>query len=328
MSVLINLVLPLCGMAVAPFLLIASQKPKGPGDAPGLDFSDHKGAAALPPPPADSLPMRDGTALPARIRRAARAEAPVLLLLHGSSFHGLQFEGLAAALTADGAAHCVAVDLRGHGYAPARRGDVDHIGQMEEDVADAIAALRDMFPGAKLVLGGHSSGGGLAVRHAGGGWPKPDAYLLLAPFLGHRAPSSRPHAGGWARPLVRRIIGLSMLNAAGIRRFNGLTTLEFATDPAVMASPLGATVTGSYSYRLMISYAPRADLKADLRGLSAPTLLLVGDGDEAFRPEAYAPLLAESAPHAQVEILPGAGHLGLVDAPAAAARIAAFLRGI
>lgn len=327
---MLPVLLPLLGLAAAPFVLVASQRPRGPGGAAGLDFSGHRGdgAGAPPPPPAERLPMRDGTGMPCRLHLSARAEAPVLLLLHGSSFHGLQFEGLGRALAAAGAAHVAAPDLRGHGYAPERRGDIDHVEQLAEDAADAMAALRARFPGAKLVLGGHSSGGGLVVRHAGGDGPKPDGCLLLAPYLGHAAPTTRPKSGGWARPLVRRIIGLSLLNMLGIRALNHLVSLEFATDPEVIRGPLGPTVTGAYSWRMTTGFAPRRDLAGDLRGLAAPTLLLVGDRDEAFVAEAYAPLLAAAAPGAAVEVLPGETHLGLVGSDATRARIARFLAQI
>jgi len=41
-------------------------------------------------------------------------------------------------------------------------------------------------------------GGGRAVRYAGGRHlPRADGYILLAPFLGASATSTRPASGGW-----------------------------------------------------------------------------------------------------------------------------------
>lgn len=45
--------------------------------------------------------------------------------------------------------------------------------------------------------------------------------------------------------------------------------------------------------------------------------VLVGDRDEAFRAEAYAPLLATERPSAPVGVVPGVGHIGLTLEPAA-----------
>lgn len=63
----------------------------------------------------------------------------------------MQFHRLANQLSEHG---WVAVpDLRGHGVSPERRGDVDHIGQLEEDLADLIDQLRQ--GGQTVTLIGH-----------------------------------------------------------------------------------------------------------------------------------------------------------------------------
>ena len=43
-----------------------------------------------------------------------------------------------------------------------------------------------------LIMGGHSSGGGLAIRFAGSQYgQKANAYLLMSPFLKYNAPTTR-----------------------------------------------------------------------------------------------------------------------------------------
>ena len=70
---------------------------------------------------------------------------------------------------------------------------------------------------------GHSSGGWLVVRFAGGAHGDLiDHAVLLAPFLKYNAPTTRENAGGWAYTMVRRIIGLSMLNTFRITALNYL----------------------------------------------------------------------------------------------------------
>ncbi len=59
-----------------------------------------------------------------------------------------------------------ALDLRGRGESGGRSGDVDHIGQYEEDLTDVVAALRSAHPDRGFVLSGHSMGGGIAQRFA------------------------------------------------------------------------------------------------------------------------------------------------------------------
>lgn len=271
---------------------------------------------ATPPPEPRFYQARDGNDLPYRAYAAAGGADRVLVLIHGSGSHSAYLATLARAVADAGLAHVYTPDLRGHGSAPLRRGDVDHIGQLEEDLDDFLAGLRQAHPGATLVLGGHSSGGGLVIRHAGGEPAvKADGYLLLAPYLHHRAPTHRADAG-WAKPNVPRLIGLSLLNRVGITAFNDRPVIRFNMPRAVR----DGTETLTYSYRLQVSMHPRDDYSADLAALNAPTLVLVGENDETFQADAYPAVFQEAAPDAQVRLLPEVGHLDLVaDATALAA---------
>lgn len=119
-------------------------------------------------------------------------------------------------------------DLRGHGHAPIKRGDIDYVGQLEDDLADFIATIRKAHPHALLLMGGHSSGGGLAIRFAGSRYGKlAHGYVLLSPFLKYNAPTMRANSGGWATPYTARIIGLTMLNNVGIHWFDALPAIRF-----------------------------------------------------------------------------------------------------
>ena len=74
--------------------------------------------------------------------------------------------------------------------------------------------VRKTAPTAPLTLVGHSSGGGFALRVAGS--PIQNLFertVLLAPYLGYDAPTTRPNSGGWANADIPRIIGLMALRA-------------------------------------------------------------------------------------------------------------------
>lgn len=123
------------------------------------------------------------------------------ILLHGSGWHSRYFLPLAGFISSEGLSQVYTPDLRGHGHSPERRGDVDYIGQLEDDLLDFIAMIPKDNPKAMLILGGHSSVGGLAVRFAGSKYGH--AYLLLSPYLQYNAPTVRHNSGGWARPLYK-----------------------------------------------------------------------------------------------------------------------------
>jgi alpha-beta hydrolase superfamily lysophospholipase len=228
----------------------------------------------------------------------------------------MQFHHLASFVSQNGLAHVVAPDLRGHGFSPARRGDVDYTGQLEDDLADLLSEMRRQHPGAKIIVGGHSSGGGLAIRFAGGPYgDQADAYLLLAPFLKYNAPTTRPNSGGWAQPLSGRIAGLSMLNRVGIPWFNHLTVIQFDMPAAVLNGPLGESATTAYSYRLNTAFAPRSNYGHDLAALQQPFLLAAGLDDAAFIAKQYEPVISQYTQSGKYVLLPGVGHIDLLTTP-------------
>lgn len=309
-------------ISVAVFLaialgLIASQPSVDRTGEASLDFSrqgergDGGASADL-----ETWTARDGAELGVRRYPAGRDDVPLVVIVHGSGWHGQAYEPLARALA--GAADIVLPDLRGHGPHPARRGDIDYIGQLEDDLADLIALERK--DGQKVVMLGHSSGGGLTIRFAGGAHGGLlSGAVLLAPFLKYNAPTMRPNSGGWAHALTRRIIGLTMLNAVGINWLNSLPVIDFAFSRDVIEGPLGATATKAYSFRLNTSYAPRSDYLKDVAALP-PFLLVAGSDDEAFQADRFEPALDAANPGGRYIILDGVSHL---DVPYASGTIEA-----
>ncbi|MDX2484913.1 MAG: alpha/beta fold hydrolase [Pseudodonghicola sp.] len=282
--------------------LILSQRPGQPFAGGGLTFPEP--GDTIPAPDVRRYTARDGVELAYRLFPGPEG-APLVVLIHGSGAQGLYYAGLAGALSEH--ATVLLPDLRGHGASRAKAPDVAHIGQLEEDIADLARA--HLKPGQSFVLAGHSSGGGLVTRYAGGAQtPRPDGAMLLAPFLKYDAPVMRENSGGWARPLTRRIIGLSMLNAVGIRGLNGLTAIEFNVP-----EHLRGELTGAYSYRLNASYAPRSDYLRDISMLPA-FLLVAGDADEAFRADRFEVTMAPANPGGTYHLIPGISHLGVINA--------------
>lgn len=294
--------------------LVFSQSPGGTSAAVegNVSFAETMAVdySAMPEP--ITFAARDGAALPYR-RYDAPGPAPFLILVHGSAWHGMQFHQLAQALSEAGTATVIVPDMRGHGFAPARRGDVDYIGQMEDDIADLIASL-ERPADTPLILGGHSSGGGFVVRFAGGRHVAlADGLVLMAPFLQHDAPTTRPNAGGWAQPAVRRIIGLTMLDMIGITALHHLPALSFAMPQQVLDGPYGATATTLYSFRLNAGFSPRRDYGRDLAGMKVPFLLVAGTADETFITHLYEETIAPHAPGGTYVLVDGANHIGLVS---------------
>ena len=159
-------------------------------------------------PELKSFTARDGTQL--AYRHYSADSEKIVILLHGAGWHSSYFLPLAEFISSEGLAQVYTPDLRGHGLSPKRRGDVDYIGQLEDDLADLIAIIQKDNPKSMLIVGGHSSGGGLAIRFAGSQYgQKACAYMLMSPFLKYNAPTKRLNSGGFAMPYTGRISFIS-----------------------------------------------------------------------------------------------------------------------
>jgi non-heme chloroperoxidase len=303
--------------------MVATPEPSSDAPADIFDFTSLRKAPAdsEPPPSLRRYPARDGEQLAYRIYDSAADR--VLIFIHGSSYHGGGYHMLASALSLAGAAKVVLPNLRGHYMSGPRRGDIDYIGQYEDDFADLIKFLRGEGLFGPITLGGHSSGGGLAIRFGGGPYASEvSSYLLMSPII-PRSPAVRGgNAGGWTILHWKRIYGLIALNTLGIPGFNGLPIIQFNKP----AKYWDGSETLSYSYRLNVSYHPRPNYGADIRALSPHTLVLVGGNDNAINGEALQKLMSADAPQAEMKILPGVSHLGIYSDPATLNVAAAWMR--
>ncbi|GGI67174.1 alpha/beta hydrolase [Shewanella gelidii] len=232
-----------------------------------------------------------------------------IVLLHGSGSEGRYLIPLAHKLNSLLDISVVIPDLRGHGRSMGQQpGDVHYLGQFEHDLEDLLLHLKSSKPDNVFLLGGHSSGGGLVVKHGGNSLAQFNGAILLAPYLGYQAPTVRPNSGGWVQVVVPRYIGLAMLNNVGITYFNNTPVLFFNRPAGVMDH----LQVDSYSYRLNESFAP-VSYAADLSANKNPILLLVGKEDEAFYAQAYKDVMNSYAPHTELYILENVKHLDITS---------------
>lgn len=304
--------------AIALTLMLAS-----PLRAPPTLASIHEGAMRIDRqgvPDLSRFQARDGTWLAYRLYPAANgARDRIAILAHGSSAQSIEMHQIATALAAAGVT-AIAVDIRGHG-ASGTRGDIVYIGQLDDDLADLMAEIGKSHPNARFSLIGHSAGGGFALRIAAGPLGgRFDRFVLLAPYLGHSAPTNRPSEGRgfWASPDLPRIIATVMLGKLGIDWPQSLAAIAFADAPEAKMF-----VTSRYSFRLMQNYTAPPDWKGAFERAKGHILVIAGANDELMDAEAYSRVLP--ALGVRVTIVPGVNHMGIVYRPEAIKAIVAAM---
>ena len=323
------LLIVLCGVIVASAAVLAGMIAFGTGAPP-------KPLASI----GDPFKKVDFSALPAVEQIAARHASPiafrhwdadsppapdaperVVIAIHGSSASSSSMHPLAQALQAKGFT-VYAPDIRGHGDT-GTRGDIDYANELDDDLADFVAAVKQRHPHAELALTGLSSGGGFALHAAatpvGASFAR---VVLLSPFLGPRAPTvKQSETNAWAKVYLPRLIALAILDRFGIRAFEHLPVVAFAVLPeqAKFLSP-------TYSFLLVRAFGTE-DYAADLRNAKTPLAVVVGSNDELFDASRFAPTVEAVRPDTPVVIVPGPDHVGLALDPRAVPAIAAALRG-
>ena len=270
------------------------------------------------------------------LRLAARAwgdaALPPMLMLHGWLDNAASFDALAPLLCAH--FHIVALDLPGHGRSQHRPpGAWYHFVDYLDDVLAAVDALH--WPCFHLL--GHSLGAGIASALAAA-CPQRIETLLLIELIG---PNTMPNEKSLAQ-LQRALKQRKELQDKPLRVFEQPEHAIRARAQAGGISDHAAgilvtrglkSVPGGWSWssdpRLMPAVPQRygeEQIVAILRGISAPTQLILAEPMALPIPEAT--ILARAREVAGLELvrMPGNHHLHLEDAASVAREILRFAR--
>jgi len=265
----------------------------------------------------------DGGHIGFRFYRAATSQR-IVVLIHGSGGFGDQLHGMAARLAHNDLASVYTLNMRGHGLSGGARGHaVAYPGQLVNDIGEFIAHLREAKPEAKIILGGHSAGGGLVLAVARS---RIDAdisgYAFLAPFLGLGSRVNKPHFGGWVKLRGLALRAITLANALGIKRFNNTTVVDFN----VAASGGDKRYCPTWSYNTMLAFGPgRWTEDAPPIPAEKPVLVLAGTKDDCFVQPLYRGAFDVIAPHAEIPDIGSGGHWDVMVSPSAVAAFGDWL---
>jgi len=252
------------------------------------------------------IKMRDDKEIFSRVYKSQSKD--LMILIHGSGSDSRYLANMASTIANENIATVITPDMRGHGRNKGKRGDIDFIGQLENDIEDFIQFSKKNYNANNIILAGHSSGGGFVLRYIGNlKNSKVDKVILLAPYLGYKAPTVKPNSGGWVKIALKRIIGLSMLNNVHVKNLNHLPVLFFNRPENINDS----LQVPSYSYRMTMNFDSK-DYQQEIKNTNLPCLVLVGKEDESFYSEQFPIVFEHAKKFVQVEIMENVKHLDIV----------------
>lgn len=237
-----------------------------------------------------------------------------VLLLHGIGGNSASCTEVAERLAAGGA-RALAWDAPGYGRSR------DPIGEI--DLVDGLSRSITAMKWGPVDLVGTSWGGVIATELALRR-PRQVATLVLADST--RGSATSPAKAQAMRARVHELEQLGPEEFAA-RRAGRLVSPHAADAVTVRVRQEMARVRVP-GYRVAAQFMASTDTGGSLAGITAPTLVLVGE-DDVITGVPESRLLAERIPGARFEIIPRAGHAAITERPeAVAAAITTFWAGV
>ena len=233
------------------------------------------------------------------------AGAPIVVLLHGGGANCHWWDHVAPRIAES--FHVVALDFRGHG-------DSDHpeetrVGAFSDDLEALLAHLGTP----RVVLVGHSMGGGVAIDHAA---RHPEVRGLVAVDVS-RGASQRSRRSARLALTLRRTYAT---RDEAIARYRFLPASDHACEE-LRESIAGHSVRREPDGRFGFKFDPRwfslpSRPRPDLSRIACPSLLIRGAESPMLGAEGASEMLAE-IPGARAVVVAGAGHHVHLDRPQA-----------
>ncbi len=234
--------------------------------------------------------------------RTRLGAGPGLLLAHGAGSslagtYGPILEGLAARFTV------VGIDYPGSGDTPRSTAPLS-----VDDLADELVAAADAEGLDRFALSGYSLGGAVAIRAAARHPERVTALVLTAafPYRDNRLALASRIQGKIAASGDRELLAEFLLMQA-----LGTQALESMSDEQLQGAlgmTAASTAAGTAEH---VDLVGEVDVRADLAGITAPTLV-VSTTDDRMTSTALHRQLVEAIPGAQLAEI-ASGHLPMLE---------------
>jgi len=276
------------------------------------------------------LELPDGVRL--HVETCGPADASVtVVLLHGWCLDRRTWHHQIEALRERGDVRVVAYDARGHGHSGATRLRSATLNQLGADLAEVLRAYAAEGP---VVLAGHSMGGMTIMEYA---YAYPDEFAGRVAGLLFASTTAEGTTHTWyGLPFpVSRLFRAAEQAGAGLLARCGAWRPHRAMLPALqpairwllfgdsgfqpgdlqvtLSAVSRASLRSIGGFRTSIGEQQRLETLAELGDV--PAAVLVGDRDR-LTPPPCAESIAEALPGTELTVLPGAGHMLILERPA------------
>ncbi len=213
----------------------------------------------------------------------------VVVLAHGYGEHARRYDHVAEHFGAAGLV-TYALDHRGHGRAGGKRVQVRHMKEFVSDFRDLVATARQENPDLKVIVLGHSMGGGIVfaygVQHA-------DDYDLMV----LSGPAIAAHTGvSKAKAIIGKAIGsifpnlpIETIDADHVSR-DPQVVADYKADPLVYRGKVPAGIG-----KALLVVGEKMHLLAP--GITAPLLVVHGEDDRLVSAEGSKRLVEHVGSH-------------------------------
>ncbi len=149
-----------------------------------------------------------------------------VLITHGYAEHCGRYREVAHVIVNAGWA-AMSYDVRGHGHSPGARGFIEHFDIYLDDFRAAVAAAKQLAPGAPLVALGHSHGGLITLRALASDKPPEITHAIVSsPYLELQLKVS---------PVKKLLAKVASRIAPSLNQPSGLRAEQLMQDPEKQA---------------------------------------------------------------------------------------------
>lgn len=235
----------------------------------------------------ETFSTRQGARLSYRLYPAWSED--LIILYHGVGSDSRYMCVLASALASSGVATVVTPDFRCHGESLLLSDEISSQ-QLEIDLEELIIHLKMKRSVARIILAGHSLGGGFALRMAVSETRHHFfRFVALAPYLPPALGAFQENFGGWVNP-----------NNGG---FDVNMPEAFRSGREKL----------HYSAAFLNAATSPDNVIERLRDFQAPVKIFTGENDEVALAQRHKQLFTSAG--VSVEIVPGLNHLSIVMSP-------------